>query len=285
MDVIIEILRRHPSLCYFQGFHDIVQVLYLVLGPDVAPAAATRLSLTRIRDYMLPSITPAIRHLELLPGILRAEDPELYDHLPKLPPTYALAATLTLFSHVIDTYTEITRLFDFFLASDTPIPIYFFASMILGRREELLEIEQDEDEAIFFVTLGKLPKNFDIESEIQRTIALYARVPPETLGWAWWRVSSASVLKATRTTHDVERLTLGESESLFRQQDRDMRIEKLYSKTVSNTHKLGLRVWQQRRRNAICLSLLVGVYALWMGRQNGASSLIDLMKRILGVWR
>ncbi|KAK5187961.1 GTPase-activating protein gyp8, partial [Cryomyces antarcticus] len=31
-NLITEVLRRHPSLCYFQGYHDIVQVLLLVLG-------------------------------------------------------------------------------------------------------------------------------------------------------------------------------------------------------------------------------------------------------------
>lgn len=40
-------------LHYFQGYHDIVQVLLLVLGTDAAVPAVSRLSLLRIRDFML----------------------------------------------------------------------------------------------------------------------------------------------------------------------------------------------------------------------------------------
>jgi len=125
--VILQVLRRHPALYYSQGYHDIVQVFLLVLGVEAAPAAVTRLSFLRVRDYMLPSLDPAIAHLELLPPIINAVDVELYQHLPKIQPSFALAATLTLFAHVVQEYGDIARLFDFFLAQDTVIPVYLFA--------------------------------------------------------------------------------------------------------------------------------------------------------------
>lgn len=129
-NVITETLRRHPLLCYFQGYHDIVQVLLLVLGAEAAPAAAARLSLLRIRDFMLPTMTGALSHLQLLPGILKAADAELFDHLSETAPFYfALPATLTLYAHEIQEYGDIARLFDYLLTNEAVVSIYLYATV------------------------------------------------------------------------------------------------------------------------------------------------------------
>ena len=126
--MIKEVLRRHPLLCYFQGYHDIVQVLLLVLGANASPAAAARLSLLRIRDFMLPTMSGALSHLQLLPAILHAADAELFQHLSQTAPFYfALPATLTLYAHDIQEYGDIARLFDFLLASEAVVSIYLYA--------------------------------------------------------------------------------------------------------------------------------------------------------------
>lgn len=129
-NVITETLRRHPLLCYFQGYHDIVQVLLLVLGAEAAPAAAERLSLLRIRDFVLPTMTGAISHLQLLPYILRAADADLFQHLSQTAPFYfALPATLTLYAHDIQEYGDIARLFDYLLAHEAVASIYLYATV------------------------------------------------------------------------------------------------------------------------------------------------------------
>ena len=131
-DVITATLRRHPVLCYFQGYHDIIQVLLLVLGADAASSAAARLSLLRIRDFMLPTLTAAEAHLHLLPSVLYAADRELYKHLSgatQPTPFFALAATLTLYAHDIEEYGDIARLFDYLLASEAVVPVYLFATV------------------------------------------------------------------------------------------------------------------------------------------------------------
>jgi hypothetical protein len=126
--VIKEVLRRHPLLCYFQGYHDIVQVLLLVLGAKASPAAVARLSLLRIRDFMLPTMTGALTHLRLLPAILHVADAELFQHLSQTAPFYfALPATLTLYAHDIQEYGDIARLFDFLLASEAVASIYLYS--------------------------------------------------------------------------------------------------------------------------------------------------------------
>lgn len=117
-------------LSYFQGYHDIVQVLLLVLGADAAPPAVARLSLLRIRDFMLPTMTGAISHLQLLPAILKAADAELFDHLSQTAPFYfALSATLTLYAHDIQEYGDIARLFDYLLTNEAVASIYLYATV------------------------------------------------------------------------------------------------------------------------------------------------------------
>ena len=134
-NVITETLRRHPILCYFQGYHDIVQVLLLVLGAEAAPAAASRLSLLRIRDFMLPTMSGAISHLQLLPSILKAADAELFEHLSQTAPFYfALPATLTLYAHEIQEYGDIARLFDYLLTNEAVASIYLYATVGINPR-------------------------------------------------------------------------------------------------------------------------------------------------------
>lgn len=118
-------------LHYFQGYHDIVQVLLLVLGANDAIPAVERLSLLRIRDFMLPTMTGTEPHLRLLPAILSAADPKLAHHLSQTQPFFALPATLTLYAHEIEEYGSIARLFDFLLANEAAIPVYLFAAVSL----------------------------------------------------------------------------------------------------------------------------------------------------------
>lgn len=222
---------------------------------------------------MLSSLDPAIVQLELLRPLLREADPVLYEHLPKSSATFALAGTITMFAHNIQEYKDITRLFDFFLAHHAVMPLYFFAAVVLSRREELLEIEK-EDEDILHVMLSKLPEPFDIEFHIARSGELYERLPPEYLGsWEWWRISSSSVLKTSATLEDAQRLTLEDCERLFAQQEKEVRRQQ-YQKTVvqqatRSIKYARLRVWYYRRYGAVGLAIIVGAYAFWLGRNGG----------------
>lgn len=130
-DLITGLLRRHPCLHYFQGFHDIAQVLLLVLGADQAAPLLARLSLLRIRDYMLPTFSASESHVQLLPAIVYATDPKLCQHLARLRPYFAIAATLTLYAHDIEEYGGISRLFDFLLAHEAVISVYMYATVSL----------------------------------------------------------------------------------------------------------------------------------------------------------
>jgi len=78
---------------------------------------------------MLPTLSAAIVHLRLLPHLLRSTDPELEAHLSQTQPFFALAATLTLYAHDIQEYGDISRLYDFLLAQEAAVPLYFFATV------------------------------------------------------------------------------------------------------------------------------------------------------------
>ncbi|KAF2859815.1 RabGAP/TBC [Piedraia hortae CBS 480.64] len=221
--IIKKVLRRHNMLHYFQGYHDIVQVLLLVLGEDAAFEAVRRLSLLRIRDFMLPSIAGTEIHLRLLPPILHALDAELYRHLSQTQPFFALAATLTLYAHEIEEYGEIARLFDFVLANEAAVPLYLFAVIVVSRKKELMKIDANEPELLQAV-LSKLPKPLDLEGLIQRTSDVFKTHPPHKLsGRAWRQVSNYSVLKTTCKPEELAQQTPEHGECLFMQQDAEIK--------------------------------------------------------------
>ena len=248
------------------------------------------MSLLRIRDFMLSSLEPALSQLELLRPILRAADPVLYDHLSNSQPSFALSGTLTMFAHNIQEYKDITRLFDFFLARHAVMPIYLFAAVVLSRREELLEIEK-EDEDIIYVMLGRLPEPFDVEFHIARTMELYERLPPACLNsWEWWRISSSSVLKASATSTSLRGLTLEDGEMFLAHQEKELRRQHALRRAAKNMQYVKLRLWYYRRYGAVGLAIVVGTYALWLGRNGNLNTrypffgpLGDFMRRYFGV--
>ncbi|CRG90276.1 Protein YIP5 [Talaromyces islandicus] len=250
-NLITETLRRHPMLCYFQGYHDIAQVLLLVLGPQIARNVCARVSLLRIRDYMLPSLTPAFKHLNLIPAILESVDSRVRRHLSGTQPFFALAAALTLYAHDIEEYDDIVRLYDFLLAHEPVVAIYLFAAIVLKRKKELLDIPIDEPEMIHF-TLSKLPNPLDLEGLIASTLELYEQHPPESLPlWAWRQIPYNSVLKTSRNVGQA--VSLDEATELFVSQAKQLQREE-------SRKKIYAALWRYRRpAGSLGLALMVGL--------------------------
>ncbi|THC99402.1 hypothetical protein EYZ11_001126 [Aspergillus tanneri] len=258
-DLIKQMLRHYPMLCYFQGYHDIVQVLLLVLGGQTAAPAVTRLSLFRIRDYMLPSLSPTVRHLQLIPAIIDRADPALRHHLSEIRPFFALAATLTLYAHDIQEYSDIARLFDFLLAREPVVSIYLFAAIILARKKELLEIPEDEPEMLHF-TLSKLPCPLDLEGLIYRAVQLFDEYPPESLSFgAWKAIPPSSVLKTSRDT--IAKQTPEEAITLFEQQVRHLRNEERREMVVGF-------LWNHRRAiGSVAVTVFIAAVSIWIRKR------------------
>lgn len=276
-DLITQILRNHPMLCYFQGYHDIVQVLLLVLGKQKALPAMTQLSLFRIRDYMLPSLSPAVKHLQLIPAIIETVDPELRHHLSTIQPFFALAATLTLYAHDIQEYSDIARLFDYLLAREPVVAIYLFAAIILSRKKELLEIPLEEPEMLHF-KLSKLPCPLDLDGHILSAEQLFKDHPPESLPFgAWKRIPSCSVLKTSRDVY--HKYTVKEAERLFEQQTRQLRNEERRKQALEFA-------WKHRRAFAsAATAILVGAASIYIRKKGLDTSIWSYVGWLQGVFK
>ncbi|KAG8676073.1 hypothetical protein FPOAC1_002069 [Fusarium poae] len=254
--LITEVLRRHPYLCYFQGYHDISQVLLLVLAPAWRARVLARLSVLRIRDFMLPSFGPTTAQLRLLPDILNAADPKLRRHLAGVEPFYALAGTLTMYAHNIEAYQDIARLFDVFLAREPVFPVYIFAQIILDRRNEIFEIDEPD---MLHVILGKVPTKMDLDDLVIKSASLFENYPPETLSY-WRQISKYSALKTARDIEACAKQTLDEGSELF-----DKQVDEVHWQEIRDRVKLAL--WRYRRpARTVGMALAVGVLAFYLRR-------------------
>lgn len=267
-------LRRHPFLCYFQGYHDICQVLLLILPPPLRTPAVARLSALRIRDFMLPSLTPAIHQLRLIPDILRASDPALWRHLSTTEPFFALSGTLTMYAHDITTLGEIARLFDVLLAREPVFSVYMFAKIIIDRRAELFDTPSDEPEMLHSI-LSKLPRPLDLDRLISGAVGLFDAHPPETLR-SWRAISGASVLKTARLVGLSAAQTMADGEAFFDRQVRELRW-------MERRDKIREALWRYRRpAGALGLAVLVGVVAVLAARKS--SGPLGYVSALLGRW-
>lgn len=260
--LILQVLRRHPYLCYFQGYHDIAQVLLLVLPPNAARSQAlAHLSLLRIRDFMLPSLSPALAQLHLIPDILRLADPPLWHHLSRTAPFFALAGTLTMYAHDVTTLGAIARLFDALLAAPDPaLSVYLFAAAVRARRADLFATPRDDPDVLHCI-LAKLPAQpLDWEALIPEARELLGRFPPERLP-AWRRISRWSVLKTARRSGLGEE---GQSVEMGREWFGRQAAELRWQEKKERARKW---LWRHRRpAGAVGVAVLVAVLAVLLRR-------------------
>ncbi|PFH62719.1 hypothetical protein XA68_12397 [Ophiocordyceps unilateralis] len=266
--VIIEVLRRHPYLCYFQGFHDICQVFMLVLGPARPAEVVARLSVLRIRDFMLPCLGPTTTQLRLLPDIIAKADPEMRRHIAFIEPFYALAGTLTMYAHNIEDYHDIARLFDVFLAREPVFSIYVFAQILMDRRDEILGVDESD---MLQVILAKVPTRMNLDDLISKTVIIFDRYPPHSLP-SWRSVSDASVLKTVRGVNALADQTLDQGYVYFRQQ-----VKEMWWSDVIDSAKLTIR---RHRRPIGAVGMAVGVAAAAFYMRRNPSALQRILSSL-----
>jgi hypothetical protein len=275
-DLITEVLRQQPYLCYFQGYHDICQVFLLVLGPSQRVGAVSRLSALRIRDFMLPTLAPALDQLRLIPAILYTVNPQLCHHLSQTQPFFALSGTLTMYAHDIQEYGDIARLFDVLLAREAVFSVYLFAQIVLQRADELFDTPADEPEMLHSI-LSKLPKPLDIETLIAKTIQLFEKHPPETLR-CWRVISSSSVLKTTRWQRDAAKQTLEDGYTYFQRQVKELQ----WAEQRKRVMKI---IWRYRKpASAVGVAVLVGVLSFYIRKSSGGLGFLSALQRWSHTW-
>ncbi|GAA6050247.1 hypothetical protein JCM3770_002754 [Rhodotorula araucariae] len=159
---ILTVLRRHPALHYFQGYHDIVSILLLTLeDDDLVIATAERLSLHRIRDNMGSGLEPTLGYLRLVDRIVQQADPDMYRIMNQAAsmPFFALSWALTLFSHDLESVAVIARLFDFLLAHNPVMICYLVVAILLTKKEDVVAVAAtcEDDPAMIHTALSQLP--------------------------------------------------------------------------------------------------------------------------------
>lgn len=275
-DLITEVLRQQPYLCYFQGYHDICQVFLLVLGPGQRVKAVSRLSALRIRDFMLPTLAPALDQLRLIPAILYTVNPQLCHHLSQTQPFFALSGTLTMYAHDIQEYGDIARLFDVLLAREAVFSVYLFAQIVLQRADELFDTPADEPEMLHSI-LSKLPKPLGIETLIAKTIQLFEKHPPETLR-CWRIISSSSVLKTTRWQRDAAKQTLEDGHTYFQRQVKELQRAEQRKRVMKI-------IWRYRKpASAVGVAVLVGVLSFYIRKSSGGLGFLSALQRWSHTW-
>ncbi|ODQ82098.1 hypothetical protein BABINDRAFT_160294 [Babjeviella inositovora NRRL Y-12698] len=149
--LITRILRTNPFLHYYQGYHDIVSIIYLVFR-DYDPllsqtyAVLEHLTLNHLRDFMIRDIQPSIDQLMLLPELVARIDPKFGQTIGRIQPFYALSSILTMFSHDVTKFEDICMIMDFIMATgEASSSIYIFAAVLFYHKSDIMRGEAEMD--------------------------------------------------------------------------------------------------------------------------------------------
>ncbi|XP_054841004.1 TBC1 domain family member 20-like isoform X2 [Eublepharis macularius] len=176
-DVILHVLKAHPELHYYQGYHDIAVTLLLVSSERMAVALLERLSTLHLRDFMDPTMDSTKHILNYLMPILQRESPRLHDFMQRaeVGTIFALSWLITWYGHVLSDFHHILRLYDFFLASHPLMAVYFAAAIVLYREEEVLACDCDMPSV--HQLLSQIPPDLPYETLVVRAHQLFQRLP------------------------------------------------------------------------------------------------------------
>lgn len=173
------VLDAHSELSYYQGFHDVASTILLVCKKtSVAQCVMERLATGPLRPLLAPDLSLVTGLLQLLFPIIKAEDAKLYAFLERaaVQPFFALPWVLTWFSHSVSSFATVARLFDFFLASDGTMPLFFSAAIVLWCRPHLLdpnepvECEYSAVHSFFSKLFADIPLQLNLEPEDLRLV-------------------------------------------------------------------------------------------------------------------
>ncbi|KAG7448549.1 uncharacterized protein BT62DRAFT_889677 [Guyanagaster necrorhizus] len=170
--LLVAIFRKRSKLNYFQGYHDIISVLFLTLPPETQFSCAEKMSLHRVRDSMGHGLEPILGLLRVTQKLLRLADSNyaellerrfgahlIYRNSPL--PFYALSNLITLFSHDMPTLRLIQHVFDYLLCRPPVITIYLATAILLSRKDEIRRLEEEDEEGMIHSLLSGLPNIMD----------------------------------------------------------------------------------------------------------------------------
>ena len=112
----------------------------MVVGEHIGYQIMERLSVSHLKKFMAPNMEQTMCLLQLMYPIIRLSNPVLHKHLvqSELGTIFALPWLITWFGHVLPDYSDVVRLYDFFLAGPPLMPVYLATAIVLHRQEEIL---------------------------------------------------------------------------------------------------------------------------------------------------
>ncbi|XP_054168140.1 TBC1 domain family member 20-like [Oppia nitens] len=181
--LIMRVLIKNPDLNYFQGYHDICVTFLMVLGEEMAFYVVNQLSKTHFRVYMEKTMEKTQDLLDIIPIVVREENKTLSEHLERseVGTIFALSWVITWFSHVLPTYEDVTRLFDFFLVSHSLMPFYLTVAILLYKQNQILDTDCDMPSVHQFLTRIPETEELPIEMLIESAMDLIRRYPPNDM--------------------------------------------------------------------------------------------------------
>lgn len=181
VDCIMRTLVHHEDLHYYQGFHDIVVTFLLVVGEDVTFALMDKLCRNHLRDFMGKTMEKTTTILNYLYPIIGRASPELRAFMEKAETgtIFSLSWLITWYGHVLNDFTDIVRLYDFFIACHPLMPIYLAAAIVLYREDAVLAVECEMP--YIHSLLSRIPDDLPFEMLIARAGDLFIQFPPEKL--------------------------------------------------------------------------------------------------------
>lgn len=196
--VIVDALRHDPYLHYYQGLHDVAQLLLVVCGEPRAKLLLRRMCVTYLRDFMLSTLQPTTIMLFLVFDIIKVADRQLHRHLKAIgvEPFFAIASLLTWFAHTVESHEDSCRVFDYLLSSPAHSVLYVMAAAIVEKRDEVLACDSSD---MAWLVLSRPPE--DVVAMLASAGVLESNVALRHVG-GWRKLSEHSCLK---TTGDAER--------------------------------------------------------------------------------
>jgi len=151
------------DLKYYQGYHDVMSVFLLTLDTNLGYYGGEVASRFILNDFLTLEFEESLIPLsKMVFFLVRKEDEDLYnlvsDHGNYSFPMFATSWILTLFSHDIERFGNLQRLFDFFLSSHPIMIVYFCVGLIKYNKAALEEyVEQTGDVSTATFVVFKTP--------------------------------------------------------------------------------------------------------------------------------
>ncbi|XP_072937180.1 TBC1 domain family member 20 [Epargyreus clarus] len=182
--LILRVIIKYPHLKYYQGYHDVAITLLLVCGDRASFPLLCRLSYgpsAPLAPFMQTTMQPTQHLLNYMLPVVRRADDRLAECLDKagVGTMFALPWYLTWFGHSLNRYTDVVRLYDYFLCAPPLFPVYVTAAIVLQRAAEVLQC--DCDMAMMHCLLSRLPDDLPFEDILVTAKKLYEENDPTDL--------------------------------------------------------------------------------------------------------